>query len=169
MSRSSRSISQRANGDIEHLGGIFVGHVFQPDQQQRGTLTFRQLLDGTVEIAELQGAFLSGGLAQLRRDILDRHGQTFAARLAQIVDMLVVENGEQPGPQVRAGLPEVALRQCQKKAILNEIVRPRGVARKYPRIPAQTRYLGFEKISELVHRILLPLFFCTGEELTDRT
>jgi hypothetical protein len=52
---------------------------------------------------------------------------------------------EQPGPEIRAGLPELFLDECAAQRVLHQIVCPVAVARQGPRVASQSRDLLFDE------------------------
>ena len=66
--------------------------------------------------------------------------------------MLIVQNREEPCPQVSAVLPQMLFGEGAGQAALNEIVGPRPIPGQRTRIASQPRDLRFEQPSEIVHR-----------------
>ena len=100
-------------------------------------LLLGKLRQGAVEVAQLERGALRRLDREHRGDILDRDADALAHRAAHVVDMLVVEDGEEPGAEVRAGLPEMRLRERPHEAALHEVVGARRVARQRAGIAAK--------------------------------
>jgi hypothetical protein len=62
----------------------------------------------------------------------------------KVADMLMLQDGEEPTPQISAGLPEMLLGECPQKAVLHEIVGLHCIAGQHTSIPAQRRDLLHE-------------------------
>jgi hypothetical protein len=75
--------------------------------------------------------------------------RAFTYRTANVVDMLVVQDGEEPSPQIGAVLPEMLFGDSPGQAVLDEIVGACHVPGQRARIPAQPRDLRFEHPSEV--------------------
>ena len=92
-----------------------------------------ELVDGSLEIAKLQMLGLIGlerrsvPLAQLDRIAL-------ACRAADVVDMLVLQDREEPGAQIRSALPKIGFREGTGERSLDQIVGIDQVALQRPRI-----------------------------------
>jgi len=55
----------------------------------------------------------------------------FTYRTAHVVDMLMMQDGEEPSPQIGAVLPEMLLGDSPGQAVLHEIVGPREIPGQY--------------------------------------
>src|SRR5260370_36272644 len=73
-------------------------------------------------------------------------------RAPHIVDVLIMKDREEPGPQVGAGLPEMLFGDSAGQAALDEIVGSGHIARQCARIAPKPRDLRFEQPSEVAHR-----------------
>ena len=86
-----------------------------------------------------------------RRHLLDCDAHPLAHRAAHVVDMLIVQDGEEPGAQIGAGLPQMLFGDGAGQAALNQIVGPRHIARQRAGIAPQPRDLNLEQPSEIAH------------------
>jgi hypothetical protein len=81
------------------------------------------------KIAQLQ--YRDGiGLCRQLRQLFKHDVGAFTYRTANVVDMLMVQDGEEPSPQIGAVLPEMLLGDRPGQAVLDEIVSaivPQGV------------------------------------------
>src|SRR5229473_6543779 len=89
---------------------------------------------------------------QHRRHFLDGDMDALVHRAPYIIDVLVMEDREEPGPQIGARLPEMLLGDGAGQAALDEIVGSGHIAGQCPRIAPQPRKLRFEQPSEVAHR-----------------
>jgi hypothetical protein len=97
-----------ADRHAEDRGDLVVTHPFEADEQDHLALFLRQLADRPFEIAQLQCGDRVGLDRQYRRYLFHRDTDPFAGRTPDVVDILVVQDREEPGPQIGAGLPENA-------------------------------------------------------------
>jgi hypothetical protein len=79
------------------------------------------------------------------------YGHPFADRPANVIDVLIVQDGEQPSPQVGAFLPQVLLGNGAHQAILDEIVGGDLITGQRPRIAPQAGDNGFDAACEIAH------------------
>jgi hypothetical protein len=96
-------------------------------------------------------------LALVRRPGQHRLGFTqpdhgpLAHRAANLVHVLIMEDREEPRPQVGALLPQMQLPQGAGKAILNQIVRRHDIAREGASVAPQARNLGLDAPMDVRH------------------
>jgi len=84
--------------------------------------------------------------------LFDRDTDPFAGRAPDVVDILVVQDREEPGAQIGAGLPEMLFGNRPGQAALDEIVGSRHIPGQGTRIAAQPRNLCLKQPAEIVHR-----------------
>src|SRR5579875_2742176 len=100
--------SSRTRRDAEDRGGLLTAHAFKADQQNDPAVPFRQSCNCALEIEQVETGVRIGG-----RDPEGCAGRgntvLFAPRPTDLVDMQIVQDREEPGPQIAAGLPEVRL------------------------------------------------------------
>ncbi len=126
---------------------------FEADEQDDLTLFVGQAGDRPFEIAQLQrrpGIRIDG---QHRRHVLDRDRRTFAHRAPHVVDVLVMQDREQPGSQIRPGLPQMLLGNRAHEAALHQVVGPRRVPGQGPRVAPQAGDFAFQKVREISHQV----------------
>ena len=89
-----------ADGNSQRAGDLLIAHFFQRNEQQNGTLRFRQAGQGGIQIVHFQPI----GLRRpgWRRTLLIAQRQGIQALAAQLIDAQVVHNAEQPDPQIAA-------------------------------------------------------------------
>jgi hypothetical protein len=107
-----------------------------------------------VSIADLQEAhmrLLAGGCRH--HIVVGAHltHQAGALAAANLVDVAVSQDDEQPGPQVGAGCPAVDLADRARKALLDQIVGAVGFAREVARIATQPGNFGLDEIDRPLH------------------
>jgi hypothetical protein len=85
----------------------------------------------------------------VRRDILDRNDDPFAYQAANVVDMLIMQDGKEPGAQIGSGLPKVFFGKRTNEAALHQIVGPRQVFGQCSSIAPQAWDLWFEKLGNI--------------------
>ena len=78
--------------------------------------------DRRFKVAQLQHGDRVRLDGQHRGHFLDRDIDAFANRAPHVIDMLVVQDREQPGAQIRAGLPQMLFGDGAGQAALDEIV-----------------------------------------------
>jgi hypothetical protein len=142
--------AHRADGYFEDRGHFLVRHAFEPDEKDYFALLRLQLAKRGFEVTQLQGRHYIRLNRQLRGFAeLDAAG--FAHRAPDIVDMLIVQDREEPGAQIGAGLPQMLFGDRAGEATLDEIVGPRHIPRQRPRIAAQPGNFRFEQPSVVGH------------------
>ena len=140
-----------ADRDAHHLGDLLVAHPFETDEQDHRALLLGQPGEGAVEVAQFERAALIRGSGQRRLGFVDRDRRAFTHRAADLIDVLVVQDGEEPCPQIRAFLPQVQLCQPAHQAILNEIVGGCRIAGQRASVAPQARNFGFDLPTEVGH------------------
>jgi hypothetical protein len=140
MSISARSMSRPArqagadgaDWNTENRGDLFVAHTLEPEEQDYLALSLRQAGDSPFEVAQLQSSpdIIGGGDGH----IFDRDGNPFARRAADIIDVLVVKNGKEPGAQIGSWLPQMLLGDGAKEAALHQVIGPRCIVGQSPRV-----------------------------------
>src|SRR5437764_10060431 len=144
-----------ANGYAEDLGNLLVAHALKADEEDHLALLLRQPRDGGLQIAQLQDGDGIGLHGQHRRHFFDSDVDALAHRAPDIVDVLIVQDREQPGAQIGAGLPQMLFGDRASQAALDEIVRACHVPGQRPRIAAQPRNFRFEQPSVVGHFVAL--------------
>ena len=125
--------------DHRRLG---IAHPLHADQQQHLALLARQLRQRPREIAQLEPRLLVGR----RRGVGHPHPrQRHRRAAAEIVDVDVVQDGEEPGAQIAAGTPEVLAGERPRKAILHEVLGIPGVAQQAMGVAAQRGHVTGER------------------------
>src|SRR5437763_13826695 len=152
LAAARQARSAGPDGDPEDQRDLLVAHALEPDPEDHLTLFLRHLGDGAFEAAPLQYGERVGMHDQHRRHFLDGDMDALVHRAAHIIDVLVMKDREEPGPQVGAGLPEVLLGDGSGQAALDEIVGPGHIAGQGARVAAQPRNFHFEQPSEIAHR-----------------
>ena len=84
----------------------------------------------------------------------DVNAVSFADTAANVIDVLVMHNREEPGPQIGPRLPKVLFCYGAHQAVLDQIVCPHQIPGQSSCVAPQPRYLIFEQARECVH--LLP-------------
>jgi len=84
---------------------LFISHAFKDDEQDHLALLMRQSGNRGFEIAQLQRGDCVGLNGQHRGHFLDRDIDAVANRAPHLIDILIVEDCEQPRPQIATGLP----------------------------------------------------------------
>ena len=107
--------------DLRRLG---IAHPLHADEQQHLALLPRHLRQRAREIAQLESRFLVGQRRGV--SLADRRDPRRRAA-AQIVDVDIVQDGEEPGAQITAGTPQMRARERTREAILHEILGIAGV------------------------------------------
>src|ERR1700693_2266231 len=143
--------ADRADRDAENLGDLLVAHAFEPDEQDHLALFLRQLGDRGLKVAQLKYIHGVGLDRQDRGHLLDRDIDPLADRAAHVVDMLIVQDCEEPGPQIGAGLPQMLLGDRPGQTALDEIVGAGHVPGQRASIAAQPRDFRLKQPSEIVH------------------
>ena len=123
-----------ADGDVEHRGDVLVVQALEADEQHHLALRFRQQLQRTRQVADLEAAFLARRGRHLRLVVIKLLSVGTRPALALIVDVNVVQDREHPGPDVGSGLPKMAARQPSDQGFLHQVVRPYRIAEQSPRV-----------------------------------
>src|SRR5258708_3037694 len=66
-------------------------------------------------------------------------GPPLADPAADVVDVLIVQDGEQPCAQIRPSAPQMGPTQGSRDAVLNQVLSPGCVARERPGVAPQAR------------------------------
>jgi hypothetical protein len=93
----------------------------------------RHLRERTGEIAQFQPRLLLGR----RRRLACRGVGRGPGPAAQVVDMDVVQDGEEPGAQIAAGPPQMRPREGPRQAVLHEVLCIAGIAQQAAGVAAQ--------------------------------
>ncbi len=109
-----------------------------------GALLLRQLGHGAFQIAQFEAFALVRRPSQHRLGFAQPDRRALAHPTADLVDILIVEDGEQPGPQIGPFLPQMKLPQGTGEAILDKVIGGRDIARQRPGIAPQAGDLGFD-------------------------
>ena len=125
--------------------------ALEADQQQYLPLLLWQLTQRAIEIAEPQRRALGRGHRQDRRHIVHGHIDALAHGAPDIIHVLIVENGEKPGAEVGAGLPQMRFRQRAGETALHKVIGADRIARQRASIAAQPGNLRFEKLAKSLH------------------
>lgn len=132
----------RAHGagrDTEDIGDLLIGEALHTDEKDRGSLLFGQPRKRPFEIAQFEAFVLIGRSAQCRLGVVDFDRSARAQVPPDLVDVLIVEDTEQPCAQIGALLPEMLLCEGAGKAILHEIVGVSDIADQHPCIARRRR------------------------------
>src|SRR5262249_61690382 len=70
---------------------------------------------------------------------------------AHLLDVLVVQDREQPRAKIGAVLPQMKLAEGPRQTILDEIVRRGDITRQCPGVPPQPRDLGLDALMDIAH------------------
>ena len=109
------------------------------------------LRDGAFEIAQFQALALVRRPGQHRLGLAEPDRRALAHRAAHLVDVLVVEDREQPSPQIGSLLPQMQLAERPRQTILHQIVRRRDIARQCASVAPQPRDLGLDALIDIAH------------------
>jgi hypothetical protein len=110
-----------------------IAQPFEADEQQRLPLLARHLGERPREIAQFEPRLLVGRDRELPGRGLGGHPRA----AAHVVDVNIVQDGEEPGAQVAARAPEMGTRQRARQTILHEIVDVAGITQQPPRVAAE--------------------------------
>src|SRR5260370_15621176 len=94
----------------------------QPEEQDSRPLLFRQRYDRSFEVAQFQPFNLLGRTGQSRRTVGPFDHYALTGGSADLADVLVVEDHDQPRSQIPASSPEMSLREGPSDALLDEII-----------------------------------------------
>ena len=140
--RNSRT--DRPDGKVYDRCRFVVSHSLQSDEQNYRPLLFRQCGESALQIAKPE----PHGLIRRNREAPGRFLQFVAGALARLpaseADMLMVQDREQPRPQVGPLFPQVHFPEGSGEALLDEIVCGYEIARQSPRVACQTRDQGLD-------------------------
>ena len=140
--RNSRT--DRPDGKVYERCGLVVSHSLQSDEQNYRPLLFGQRRESALQIAKLEAC----GLIGRNRQVPVRFLQFGAGALARLppteADILMVQDGEQPGPEIGPLFPQVHFPEGSGEALLDEIVCGYGITCQNPRIAGQSRDEGLD-------------------------
>jgi hypothetical protein len=94
-----------ADWHAQNLRSRLIGHPFETDKQDDFALFVREAGKGALEFAQLAGCRGVRRRNERRRHLFNIDGCLLSHGVADHVHVLVVHDGEKPGPDVRAGLP----------------------------------------------------------------
>src|SRR5437764_4320690 len=151
VSAARQPRADSADRYAEDFGHLLVAHALETDEQDDLALLLRQPRHGGLQIAQLQHGDGIGLHGQHRRHFFDGDIDALAHRAPDVVDMLIVQDREQPGPQIGAGLPQMLFGDRAGQAALDEIVGPRHIPCQRACIAAQPGDFDLEQPSEVVH------------------
>lgn len=140
-----------ADRHIKNLGDLLVAHPFEADEKDDRALLLRQLSDRAFEIAQFKALALMRRARQQRLGLAEPDRRSFAHRAANLIDVLIMEDCEQPSPQVRPILPKVEFAERPRQTILNKIVGCGDIASQRPRVSPKARDLGLDTLVNITH------------------
>ena len=141
--RNSRT--DRPDRKVYKRCGFVVSHSLQSDEHNYRPLLFRQSGESALQIAKLETRGLIGRNRQGPVGFLQFGVGALTRLAAREADMLMVQDGEQPRPEISPLFPQMHFPQGTREALLDEIVCGYGVARQNPRVARQTREQGLQQ------------------------
>jgi hypothetical protein len=115
----------------------------------------RQLGERRAKIAQLQRGDRVRLNWQKWRNLFHPDGNALFAGPAYVVDVLVVEDREEPSPQIGPGLPKMLFGNGPHQAFLNQIVGDRRIPGQCVRVAPKSGDLLFEEFTEIAHNMRL--------------
>src|SRR5262249_29923745 len=103
-----------------------------------------QLGDGALQVPELKAATLVRRPRQHRLGFAQSDGNALAYAATDLIHILIMEDGKQPGAQIGPFLPQVKFSQRPGETVLHEIISRGYVASQGPGIAPQSGNLGFD-------------------------
>jgi hypothetical protein len=146
--RNSRT--DRPDGKVYERCGFVVSHSLQSDEQYYRPLLFRQCGESALQIAKLEPHGLIGRNRRAPVRFLQFGAGALARLPASETDILMMQDGEQPRPEIGPLFPQVHFPERSGEALLDEIVCGYEVARQNPRIPRQTRKQGLQQLVKIL-------------------
>src|SRR6267378_1172021 len=125
--------------------------AFETDQEKHPALLLVNSREGAIEIPQRQQLCRIGCRCGDWPRFVDPDDNAFPHAAMDAVCNLVVHEGEEPGAEIGTALPEMLLRNCADKSVLDEIVGPGHVAGQRKSTAPQARDFCFEKSTEIVH------------------
>jgi hypothetical protein len=141
-----------ADRNIEHDRNLLITHPFETNEQNDLPLLLGEKTDHPLEVAQLQRRLSTRRHGQDRHDVFQRDGNALPYRAADVVDVLVMEDREQPSAQIGARQPEMFLGNRANQAALHQIVGARRIPGQRPCVAPQPWDFFFEKLSKITHR-----------------
>jgi hypothetical protein len=96
--------------NLQDVGSLAVAQPFEADEKQHDLVIFRQRIERTLEIPDLEPLKLGRRTAEMIGDVLDWHGKPIPAVLGAPIHIDVMENREQIGSPVPDRGPDVLAR-----------------------------------------------------------
>jgi hypothetical protein len=141
----------RAHGAYRHIQdrrGLLVSKSLHGNEENGLTLLFRKAKERLLELTQSQARAFGRRRRRFDAAILEYCSRSLSYRAADVIDVLVVKNREQPRPEVRPRPPKMRFRQRSQHAILDEVVCSFAIVRQGVRVTAQPRNFIRDKISE---------------------
>jgi hypothetical protein len=130
--------ADRADRDLEHPGGLLIGHALDGDQDDHLLEHLGEFREAPLQVADLQRVILPRGAWQTIDTVLERHPLAML-RLARIRAHHVQEDGKEPAAQVDVLAVEVEAGDGAFQAILHHIAGEVGIVNEAPGIAPQAR------------------------------
>ena len=111
-----------AHGDVQLFGSFLAAQTFDSCKDEHLPVRLRQTIKCPRKVPDLELFWLRRRRAQLLSPVLDRHLHAPARYLPPVIAVHVVENGEQPSPQIGAGPELIEVRDRPLQAVLDEVV-----------------------------------------------
>jgi hypothetical protein len=146
--RNSRT--DRPDGKVYERCGFVVSHSLQPDEQNYRPLLFGQCGESALQIAKLEPHGLIGRNRRAPVRFLQFGAGALTRLPASEAYILMMQDGEQPRPEIAPLFPQVHFPEGPGEALLNEIVCGYKIARQNPRVARQTRDLGLDYLVQVL-------------------
>ena len=140
--RNSRT--DRPDGKLYERCSFVVSHPLQSDEHNYRPLLFRQCRESALQIAKLKAPGLIGRNGQAPVRFLQFVAGALARLPASKANILMVQDSEQPRPEIGPLFPQVHFPEGSGQALLNEIVCGYGITCQNPRIAGQSRDEGLD-------------------------
>src|SRR5579875_3510043 len=141
----------RAQGDLQHLGGLLIAHAFQADEEDDLLLLRRQCVEGAREVPQLKGYGLGCRARQACHDLIEINADAGAPPALKQIYIGIGKNRKKISAQIPDAVPEVTSRKRALQALLHQLVRIVLVPQQRPGIAAQIGNVALDAFSGMSH------------------
>jgi hypothetical protein len=141
--------THRPDRNPDDPGYRLVREAFEAYEQNHNALLLRKQSHGPIQVPKLQVFVLARGARQRQFGLANRDGCAFANSATNVIDVLVVKDGEKPRPQVGAFLPQVYFGKPADQAILHQVVSRNDVTSQRASVSTQPRDFIFDPLVHL--------------------